>query len=374
MLQSNSREMLNLSRRIVIKIGSALLVDPVTRGVRTQWLDGVAADVAMLRAQGTEVVLVSSGAIAIGRHRLDLPHRELTLKESQAAAAVGQVLLAQAWGNALESIGITSAQVLVTLGDTEDRRRYLNARATMQKLLQLGIVPIVNENDTVATDEIRYGDNDRLAAGVSLMISADRMVLLSDIDGLYTADPQVDPSARHIPGVSVLSKEIEAMAGDSANALAKGGMRTKIMAARTVMRGGCAMVIAKGSVSRPVSALIEGAKCTWFFATDTPQAARKRWIGGMAPRGNLLIDEGALRALRDGNSLLPAGVVEVEGRFERGDPVSIMSLSREIIAVGLIGYSDREAAKIAGCQSREIESLLGYSGQQEMAHRDDMAL
>lgn len=373
-LPSNSREMLATTRRMVVKVGSALLVDPSTRGIRRSWLNGLAKDIGRLREQGSEVVLVSSGAIAIGRQRLGFSQRELTLEESQAAAAVGQVLLSQAWDAALEFQGMTSAQILVTLEDTKDRRRYLNARATMQKLLQLGVVPIVNENDTVATDEIRYGDNDRLAAGVSSMISADRLVLLSDIDGLYTADPQKDPTASHIPWVAELSPEIEAMAGDSANALAKGGMRTKLMAARTAMKSGCAMAIVEGNAMRPLSALIEGANCTWFLASSTPRAARKRWIGAMAPRGCLRVDTGATMALRNGKSLLPAGVVQVEGDFERGDPVSIESSDHEILAIALVGYCSADVAKIAGFQSAEIEGLLGYSGQQEIVHRDDMAL
>lgn len=370
----DSTQMLNSARRIVVKVGSALLVDEKTGGVQQEWLDSLASDVALLRKQGTDVVLVSSGSIALGRNRLKLSPRELTLEESQAAAAVGQVQLAQAWGAALEAKGITSAQVLVTLGDTENRRRYLNARATMQKLLQLGITPIVNENDTVATDEIRYGDNDRLAAGVSLMISADQLVLLSDIDGLYSADPRVDPSAMHIPYVAELNQNIEAMAGESSNSFAKGGMRTKIMAARTATKGGCAMAIALGSVQNPIAAIKSGAKCTWFLASDSPQAARKRWISGMAPKGQVQIDDGAMRALRQGNSLLPAGVSQIDGQFGRGDPVAILDSRREVIAVGLIGYPNRDAKKIAGCQTREIEDLIGYSGQKEMVHRDDMAL
>lgn len=373
-LEINSAQMLNSARRIVIKVGSALLVDQETGGVQQEWLDCLATDIAMLRERGVEVVLVSSGSIALGRNRLRLPLRELSLEESQAAAAVGQVQLAQAWGNALGAKGITSAQILVTLGDTENRRRYLNARATMQKLLELGITPIVNENDTVATDEIRYGDNDRLAAGVSLMISADQLILLSDIDGLYAADPQVDPTAEHLPCVVELNQSIEAMAGESNNSFAKGGMRTKIIAARTAMKGGCAMAIALGTVLHPISAIQAGAKCTWFLASDTPQAARKRWIGGMAPKGSVLIDDGAMKALQDGKSLLPAGVVKVSGQFERGDPVVIQNSSQDAVAIGLIGYPCRDAERIAGRQSREIEGLLGYSGQHEMVHRDDMAL
>lgn len=370
----DSKEMLGSAKRIVVKIGSALLVDPDSGGVQQEWLDGLASDVAMLRNHGAEVVLVSSGSIALGRHRLRLPPRELTLEESQAAAAVGQVQLARAWGDALAAKGFTSAQVLVTLGDTENRRRYLNARSTMQMLLRLGIIPIVNENDTVATDEIRYGDNDRLAAGVALMVSADRLVLLSDIDGLYSADPNVDPDATHVPRVAELSTAIESMAGESNNSIARGGMKTKIMAARTAMKGGCAMAIALGTVQRPLFALNEGAKCTWFLASDSPQAARKRWIGGMAPKGRVWIDDGAQLALREGKSLLPPGVLEIEGQFERGDPVTILNSRHESIAIGLIGYPNRDAAKIAGRQSRDIESILGYSGQSEMVHRDDMAL
>jgi glutamate 5-kinase len=361
------------ARRAVIKIGSALLVDAETGGLRRGWLDGIAADVAELMAGGTEVLLVSSGAIALGRRILGLRRGALPLEEAQAAAAVGQIRLAQAYVEALAPHGLQAAQVLLTLADTQDRRRYLNGRATLEKLASLGVVPVINENDTVATDEIRYGDNDRLAARVALMSGAEALCLLSDIDGLYTANPRHDPAARRFDVVPEITPEIEAMAGEPGEG-AKGGMVTKLMAAKTAVKGGCAMVIAKGWVDRPLRALAEGAPCTWFPASATPAAARKQWIAGMKPAGKLVVDAGAAAALKAGRSLLPAGVRRVEGAFERGDPVEIADEAGASLGAALAGYEADEARAIAGRRSAEIEAVLGYAGRAAMAHRDDMVL
>jgi glutamate 5-kinase len=361
------------ARRAVVKIGSALLVDAGTGGLRRGWLDGIAADVAELMAGGTEVILVSSGAIALGRRILGLRRGALPLEEAQAAAAVGQIRLAQAYVEALAPHGLQAAQVLLTLADTQDRRRYLNGRATLEKLTSLGVVPVINENDTVATDEIRYGDNDRLAARVALMAGAEALCLLSDIDGLYTANPRHDPSARRFDVVPEITPEIEAMAGEPGEG-AKGGMVTKLMAAKTAVKGGCAMVIAKGWVDRPLRALAEGAPCTWFPASATPAAARKQWIAGMKPAGRLVVDAGAAAALKAGRSLLPAGVRRVEGAFERGDPVEIADEAGASLGAALAGYEADEARAIAGRRSAEIEAVLGYAGRAAMAHRDDMVL
>ena len=305
---SADRPSLATARRLVVKIGSALLVDAASGTLKSDWLAALALDVAQAKARGADVVLVSSGSIALGRRVLGLPKGDLALEQSQAAAAVGQIRLARAYEEVLAPHGITTAQVLVTLEDTEDRRRYLNTRATMETLLALGVVPIVNENDTVATDEIRYGDNDRLAAQVAITIGADQLVLLSDVDGLYTGNPHVDPAAKRLDFVAEVTPEIEAMAGDPVSGLSKGGMKTKVMAARTATHGGCAMVIAAGHVTRPLSAIEAGANCTWFAALGDPQAARKRWIAAMKPKGVLHVDAGAVVALGQGKSLLPAGV------------------------------------------------------------------
>ncbi len=358
----------------VVKIGSALLVDPETGGVRQDWLDGLAADVARLREKGRRVALVSSGAIALGRGILGLPRAALPLEQAQAAAAAGQIALARAYAEAFAPHGIAAGQVLLTLDDTKDRRRYLNGRATLGTLLDLGVVPIVNENDTVATDEIRYGDNDRLAARVALMASADRLVLLSDVDGLYTANPMTDTGARRLDLVHSITPEIEAMAGGAASALSKGGMRTKILAAKTALQGGCAMVIAQGDRLRPLAALRDGAPCTWFVPTDTPQTARKQWIAGLRSEGTLSIDAGAVAALRAGRSLLPAGVRGVAGAFGRGEPVALLSPSGAAVGAGLSAYTADEIRLIAGHQSGEIEAILGYPGRSAVAHRDDMVL
>ena len=361
------------AKRVVIKIGSALLVDRASGELRVDWLTGLAADVAALKAAGTDVILVSSGAIALGRGALTLGADALSLEEAQAAAAVGQIRLARAYEEALAPHGLISAQILLTLDDSADRRRYLNTRATFAALLARGAVPIVNENDTIATDEIRYGDNDRLAANVAVMAGADICVLLSDIDGLYTAPPDT-PGARHLPQVDEITPEIEAMAGDAGSGLSKGGMRTKIMAARTATAAGCAMVITQGAVDRPLQALTGGAMATWFTATLTPQQARKAWIGAMKPKGGLRLDAGAVAAMGRGKSLLPAGVTAVDGSFGRGEPVRLEGPDGAALGIGLSRYTSAEAQAIAGHQSTEIAAILGYPGRAALVHRDDMAL
>ncbi len=373
MASLTSRARLDAARRIVVKIGSALLVSAETGQLRLDWLTGLAADVGALRALGKDVILVSSGSIALGRRVLRLPEGPLALEQSQAAAAVGQIRLAQAYEGVLAPLGITTAQILLTLEDTENRRRYLNSRRTMQALMELGVVPIVNENDTVATDEIRYGDNDRLAAQVASMAGADVLLLLSDVDGLYTANPRDDATAERLDVVETITPRIEAMAGGTGSALSRGGMKTKVMAAKVAMRAGCAMAISKGAVDRPITALAEGAPCTWFTAHGDPQAARKRWITGMKPRGRLTVDAGAAAALLRGKSLLPAGVTEVEGSFGRGDPVEIAGPEGYVVARALAGYDAREAALIRGHRSDRIAEILGHPGRAALVHRDDMA-
>ena len=365
---------LTQAQRVVVKIGSALLVDRDSGTLRTDWLRALAQDVAAIAARGADLVLVSSGSIALGRGVLGLPAGPLALEQSQAAAAVGQIRLARAYQDALAPHGITAAQVLVTLEDSADRRRYLNSRATLGTLLSLGAVPIVNENDTVATDEIRYGDNDRLAAQVAATVSADLLILLSDVDGLYTANPGQDPTARHIPNVDAITPEIEAMAGDAGSGLSKGGMKTKIMAAKTATAAGCAMMIAQGAAPHALSALEQGARCTLFAPQLDPQVARKRWIAAMKPRGFLTVDAGAAAALARGKSLLPAGLAQVRGDFGRGDPVAILAPDGMALGQGLVRYTATEAQAIAGHRSDEIEGLLGYSGRAVLIHRDDMAL
>lgn len=365
---------LSAARRVVVKIGSALLVDRATGQLRQDWLAALARDVVWLKSLGVDVVLVSSGSIALGRGVLGLPSTTLALEQSQAAAAVGQIRLARAYEEVLAPHGITTGQVLVTLEDSTDRRRYLNSRATMEMLIGLGVVPIVNENDTVATDEIRYGDNDRLAAQVAVTVGADQLVLLSDVDGFYSANPQQDPDARHFPVIDRITPQIEAMAGDAGSGLSKGGMKTKLMAARTATSAGCAMAITEGSVMRPLQALEQGARATWFTATEDPQAARKRWIAAMKPRGEVKLDAGAARALASGKSLLPAGVTAVTGRFGRGDPVAILGPDGAALGQGLIRYTAAETTLIRGHRSDEIETLLGYPGRAALIHRDDMAL
>ena len=362
------------ARRLVVKIGSALLVDARTGRLNSDWLTALALDVAEAKSRGADVVLVSSGSIALGRRVLGLPSGALALEQSQAAAAVGQIQLARAYEQALAPHGITTAQVLVTLEDTEDRRRYLNTRATMETLLALRVVPIVNENDTVATDEIRYGDNDRLAAQVAITVGADQLVLLSDVDGLYTANPQTDVAARRLDYIEAITPQIEAMAGDPVSGLSKGGMKTKIAAARTATAGGCAMVIAAGHTLQPLTAIASGAPCTWFAAVGDPQAARKRWIAAMKSRGTLRIDDGAVRALRAGKSLLPAGVVAVEQHFGRGDAVSIQGPDGAVLGQGLVRYTAAEAQAIRGKHTDRIAEVLGYPGRSVLIHRDDLVI
>lgn len=360
------------AKRLVIKIGSALLVD--ASGLRTDWLKGLAQDVAAIKARDTDVVLVSSGSIALGRGVLGLPMTELALEQSQAAAAVGQIRLARAYEDMLAPYDITTAQVLVTLEDSADRRRYLNSRATLEQLLSLGVVPIVNENDTIATDEIRFGDNDRLAAQVAVTIGADQLVLLSDVDGLYTDNPAQNPEATRFETVSDITPEIEAMAGDAGSGLSKGGMKTKVMAAKTAVNAGCAMVIAEGSQHRPLQALENGAACTWFLPRLDPQTARKGWIAAMKPKGVFVLDAGAAKALSMGKSLLPAGVIAVSGEFSRGDPIAIMRADKTRLGIGLTSYSSTESDMIKGRQTTEFEEILGYSGRAALIHRDDMVL
>ncbi len=368
------RKPLEKYRRIVIKIGSALLVDRKT-GLKKQWLNAMCADIAALRAKGVEVLVVSSGAIALGRSVLDLAPGALQLEESQAAAAVGQIALARAWSESLSADEIVAGQILLTLGDTEERRRYLNARATISQLLKMRAVPIINENDTVATTEIRYGDNDRLAARVATMTGADLLVLLSDIDGLYTAPPHLDPDARFLETIAEITPAIEAMAGGAASELSRGGMRTKIDAGKIATGAGCAMIIASGKVDHPLSAIGEGARSSWFAPSGSPVTARKTWIAGqLLPAGSLSIDTGAETALRSGKSLLPAGVRQVTGSFSRGDTIAIIGAEGREIARGLAGYDADEARQIVGKKSAEIAVILGYAGRAAMVHRDDMVM
>jgi glutamate 5-kinase len=363
------------AKRLVVKIGSALLVDEATGTIRHDWLAALAGDIARCHARGQQVAVVSSGAIAVGREHLGLVGRPLKLEEKQAAAATGQVRLAHAYQEALATHGLTLALVLLTLADTESRRRHLNGRATLDQLLKLGAVPLINENDTVATNEIRFGDNDRLAARVAQMISADALVLLSDIDGLYTADPRRDPAARHLPAVPALTPEIEAMAGEAPLGYSSGGMVTKLVAARIAMGAGCHMAIALGRDPHPLRALEEGARCTWFVPAAEPRTARKRWIGGsLQPVGSLVIDDGAARALERGRSLLPAGVVAVTGDFKRGDAVTVETRDGRRLGQGLSAYAADDARAIAGHRSQEIEGILGIRGRDEMIHRDDLVL
>jgi glutamate 5-kinase len=362
-------------RRLVVKIGSALVVDNGQAAPRQGWLASVAADIAALRARGAEVIVVSSGAIALARRSLGLTQARLRLEEKQAAAAVGQIRLAQAWTEALSAHGLTAAQLLLTLDDSEDRRRYLNARATLSTLLGFGCVPVINENDSVATAEIRYGDNDRLAARVAEMVQADQLVLLSDIDGLYTADPRRDPNAAHVPVVAAVTPEIEAMGGEPPPGYSSGGMRTKLVAARIATGAGCAMAIAYGHRPHPLRALLDGARCTWFLPAPEGRSARKRWIAGtLQPLGRLIVDSGAARALRRGSSLLPAGVRAVEGTFERGDPVEVRGPDGALLARGLSAYASTDAIRIIGHRSEAIETILGWRGRDELIHRDDLVL
>jgi glutamate 5-kinase len=362
-------------RRIMIKVGSSLLVDPIPGVVKREWLMTLADDIAALHKDGADVLVVSSGAIALGRSVLGLAKGPLKLEDSQAAAAVGQIALARTWSQALGDRGITAGQILVTFADTEERRRYLNARATIERLLDLRAVPVINENDTVATSEIRYGDNDRLAARVATMASADLLILLSDVAGLYSAPPAENPGATLIPIVQKITPEIEAMAGGAASGLARGGMRTKIEAAKIATAGGTHMIVADGRVPHPVARIKDGAGFTWFLTGSNPITARKKWISGsLEARGALFVDSGAVSAIVGGKSLLPAGVKKIEGNFSRGDCVLIRDESGAEVGRGLVNYDADDAQKIAGRNSRDIEMLLGMAGRAEIIHRDDMVL
>jgi glutamate 5-kinase len=366
---------LTAARRIVVKVGSALLVDARTGRLNRSWLKTLIDDLLRLHRRGQQVILVSSGAIALGRRHLGLPLGALRLEESQAAAAVGQIRLAHAYKELLEAGDVTVAQVLLTLEDSEQRTRYLNARATLEALLALKAIPVINENDTVATAEIRYGDNDRLAARVAQMASADCLVLLSDIDGLYTADPHRDPRAQFIERVMRVTPEIEAMAGRSNSEVGSGGMVTKIAAARIAVNAGCHMCIASGHQRHPLRRLESGARCTWFMPASTPLAARKQWIAGtLRPAGAINIDAGALRALHGGKSLLAAGVTGTLGRFESGETVSVLAPDGVEVARGIAAYSDSDASRIMGRRSSEIEAILGFRGREELIHRDDLVI
>ena len=362
-------------RRIVVKIGSALLVDRAKGQVKAQWLAALVEDLVALIKGGAEVLVVSSGAISLGRTQLKLPEGALKLEQSQAAAAVGQIALARAWAEGFAAHGIETGQILVTLGDTEERRRYLNARNTIDTLLGLKVVPIVNENDTVATSEIRYGDNDRLAARVAAMISADCLILLSDIDGLYTAPPAQNPDARHLSRVDEITPEIEAMAGGAASIHSRGGMATKVTAAKIATSGGVDMFIASGLVTSPLHHMAADGRSTLFKARENATQARKRWIAGtLVPTGTLFVDDGAARALKGGKSLLPAGIRRCEGQFSRGDAVIIALENGMEIARGLVGYDAGDAARIIGKSSAMIADILGYAGRSAMVHRDDMVM
>ncbi len=374
-IQGTRTHSLTGSKRVVVKIGSALLVDDASGQVRRDWLDALTDDVAGLVKTGTEVILVSSGAIAVGRRHLGLRSGNLKLEEKQAAAASGQILLAHAYQEALARHDVTVAQILLTLGDTEQRRRHLNARNTLTTLLRLGAVPVINENDTVATSEIRFGDNDRLGARVAAMMNADVLILLSDIDGLYTADPKRDPQAEFLPEIAAITPEIEAMGGDALPGYSSGGMVTKLAAAKIAVGAGCKMVITDGRRMNPLTGLSNGQRASWFLSEVEPRTARKRYIAGaLQPTGRLRLDEGAVRALRRGKSLLPAGVTAVEGKFERGDSVTLLTPAGVEIARGLAAYSAVDASRIIGFQSGEIEARLGYRGREELIHRDDLVL
>ncbi|CAA7612365.1 gamma-glutamate kinase [Candidatus Terasakiella magnetica] len=366
--------LLSKARRLIIKIGSSLLVDEASGQIRRSWLDSLCADLAACRARGQEVIVVSSGAVAVGRRQLGLKP-PLKLEEKQAAAATGQIRLAHAYQEALAKHHITVAQVLLTLEDSEDRRRYLNARNTLDTLLRLGALPVINENDTVATAEIRVGDNDRLAARVAQMVSADALVLFSDIDGLYTADPRKTSDARFIPEVRELTPEIEAMAGDPGSAYGSGGMVTKLVAAKICLSAGCRMAITRGETLHPLKAIEDGGRCTWFIPQSEPRTARKQWIfGSMKPAGTLVLDDGAVKALQSGRSLLPAGVVTVDGEFDRGDCVLVKDAAARILGRGLVAYSATDSRAIMGRKSGEIEAILGFRGRDEIIHRDDLVM
>ena len=362
-------------KRIVIKVGSSLLVDTAAGRVKRSWLVALAEDIAKLHGEKRDVLVVSSGAIALGRARLELPRGVLKLEESQGAAAVGQIALARIWSEVLGQHGIETGQILLTLQDTEERRRYLNARSTIARLLGWRAVPVINENDTIATNEIRYGDNDRLGARVASMVSADLLILLSDIDGLYDAPPNANANAKLIPRVDKITAEIEAMAGTAESELSRGGMRTKIEAAKIATAAGAHMIIASGKIEHPLRAIAKGGRCTWFMTAANPVTSRKRWIAGtLEARGTLTIDAGAVAALRKGKSLLPAGVIRVDGQFARGDAVVVLGPDAQVVGRGLVAYDADDAEKIKGRSSNDILSILGISGRSEMIHRDDLVI
>jgi glutamate 5-kinase len=370
-----TRPQLKKFRRIVVKVGSSLLIDSAAGEVRAAWLSALADDIAKLHRDGRDVLIVSSGSIALGRSRLKLPRGPLKLEESQAAAAVGQIALARIWSEVLGDHGIGAGQILVTLQDTEERRRYLNARSTIAKLLDWRAVPVINENDTVATNEIRYGDNDRLAARVATMASADLLILLSDIDGLYDAPPHLNPNAKLIPVVKSVTADIEAMAGSAASELSRGGMQTKIEAAKIATTSGTHMLIASGKIEHPLQAIVDGGRCTWFLTPANPVTARKRWIAGsLEPKGTLTIDAGAVAALRQGKSLLPAGVIRVDGSFARGDAVIVRGPDTHEVGRGLVAYDADNADKIKGRSLSDAAQILGIDGRAEMIHRDDLVV
>ena len=362
------------ARRLVIKVGSSLLVDQESGAIHRKWMDSLAADIARCRARGQDIILVSSGAVAVGRRHLKLTP-PLRLDEKQAAAATGQIRLAHAWQEALAAHGITVAQILMTLEDSEDRQRYINARNTLDTLLRLQAVPVINENDTVATAEIRFGDNDRLAARVAQMCGADALVLFSDIDGLYSADPRKNPDAYFIPTVHELSPEIEAMAGNPGSSVGSGGMVTKLVAAKICMSAGTRMAIALGSPLHPLEKIEQGGRCTWFLPQAEPKASRKQWIlGALSPTGSVVVDDGAVKALLKGGSLLPAGVTEIDGEFQAGDCILIRDQTNRVLGRGLAAYASLDAGRIIGRKSAEFEAVLGYRGRDELIHRDDLVM
>lgn len=361
-------------RRLVVKVGSSLLVD-ANGQLNRAWLETLANDIDALQKQGHEVLIVSSGAIAIGSSILGINKRRARLEDLQAAAAAGQVQLVHAYQEVLGAYEIPAAQILLTPGDTENRRRFLNARGTLGRLLERKVVPIINENDTVATEEIRYGDNDRLAARVAQLVMADALVLLSDVDGFYTADPGKDSSAEHIAEVSRITSEMQSMAGETRSDVGSGGMATKVQAARIATHAGCSTIIASGTIDHPLNSLSAGARCTVFSAEGTPATARKQWLAGVLEvQGSFNVDEGAVQALRNGKSLLPVGVVDVTGSFRRGDVVRITGPNGAELGRGLAEYSDDEAGQLAGCQSDQIEIKLGYRGRSVMVHRNELVL
>lgn len=365
---------INKAKRIVIKTGSSLIAGEGGE-LRDMWIASLVEDIAKLKEDGKEVLLVSSGAVALGRQALQFGKKKLKLEEKQAAASCGQVELIRTYQRHLQPHGITAAQILLSIEDSENRRRYLNARNTMEMLLEMGALPIINENDTVATAELRFGDNDRLAARVAQMMSADMLVLLSDIDGLYTGNPQVKKDAKHVPIVEEITEKIEKMAGGSISAISSGGMVTKIAAAKIAVGSGCHTIITKGTEDHPIAALKKGGVHTIFKASESPKKARKRWIADtLAPLGEVIIDEGAVLALSKGKSLLPAGVKRVKGDFARGDAILVKTLNGKEVARGLSAYASSDIQKILGLKTDRLEEVLGFKGRAEVIHRDDLVI